>query len=277
MNQKVKNILGLVFAIVAVALGYAALHYVDFYGKSIQPSSFRSFSVTGDGKATAVPDIAEFSFQIIVEGNTDVASLQVKNTEAANKAITFIKSKGVENKDIQTQYYNIEPRYQTYDCQTKPIIMIAPDVRSSAGTSASAQVCPPSSIVGYTVTQSINVKMRDFKKIGDIMSGVVENGANQVGSLSFTIDDASKVQDEARAKAIAKAKAKAEAMASAGGFRMGRLLNIQEGGYTPYATYKSYDSSARTLGMTESAAPSPSIEPGSQDVTVNVTLQYEID
>ena len=268
MNENIKNILGGAMEIVVLAMGYSAVSYVSSYGKSIQPSSFRSFSVTGDGKATAITDIAEFSFTVITQGGKeDIASLQAKNTEAMNKAIAFIKSAGVEDKDIKTQYYNIDPRYQTYNCNPRPILYLSDETET-------AQPCPPASIVGYTITQSVEVKIRDFKKIGDIMGGVVANGANQIGALSFTIDDPSKVQDQARAKAIAKAKAKAEAIARAGGFGIGRLLNVQEGGYNPYLRYGSL--SADFGGAALKAAPAPTIEPGSQEINVSVTLQYEI-
>jgi len=272
MNQTIKNILGGAGAVAVLAFGYAAVSYVSSYGKSIQPSSFRSFSVTGDGKATAIPDVAEFSFQVITEGGKDLTSLQAKNTDAVNKTIAFIKSKGVEAKDITTQYYNVNPRYQTYDCRSTPIVYGAP---STGGTTATVQPCPPASIVGYTVTQSVDIKVRDFGKIGDIMGGVVTNGANQVGSLSFTIDDPEKVQGEARAEAITKAKAKAQAVAEAGGFKIGRLLGVQEGGYR-MPMYDNY-AGAEVMAAKSVAAPAPTIEPGSQEVSVSVTLQYEIE
>ena len=285
MDQKIRNIVGGAIAFAVLAGGYASLSYVNSYGKSIQPSSFRSFSVSGDGKATAIPDVAEFSFQVITEGGNDLTSLQAKNTDAANKIIAFVKSEGVVDKDIRTQYYNVNPRYQNYNCRDMPVIMYNQSSPSQGpgGTSMpvpsvspklSVQACPPPSIVGYTVTQSVDVKMRDFKKIGDIIGGVVTNGANQVGSLSFTIDDPSKVQDQARAEAITKAKAKAEGVAQAGGFSVGRLLSVQEGGgYNPYV-YESAMSAGKGGGAT---APAPVIQPGSQDVTVTVTLVYEIE
>jgi len=271
MNQNIKNVLGGVIAITVLAIGYAAISYVDSYGKAIQPSSFRSFSVTGDGKVVAVPDIAEFSFTVITEGGKDVSGLQTENTNKINKAIAFIKSKGVEDKDIKTSYYNVDPRYQTYQCRTTPSYI-------TSGSVPSVEACPPASIVGYTITQSVDVKIRDFTKIGDVMSGVVTNGANQVGSLSFTIDDQTKVQNEARAQAIVKAKEQAQSIAKAGGFRVGQLLGISEG-YNPYRSY-SYDMAASNGiggGMKAAIAPSPAIQAGSQEVSVTVTMQYEIE
>jgi hypothetical protein len=135
-------------------------------------------------------------------------------------------------------------------------------------------VCPPSDIVGYTITQSVTVKVRDFAKAGDILGGVVEKGANSVSGLQFIVDDPTEVQNKAREEAVAKAKAKAEAMADAGGFSIGRLLNIYESGAMPQPYY--YDSRMKTLGMGGAEASAPSFEPGSQDTNVTVTLQYEI-
>jgi len=277
MTQNIKNILGIAAALAVLALGYAALSYVNAYSKVIEPSSFRSFSVSGDGKATAIPDIATFSFQVITEGGTDVAALQAQNTAATNKVIAFVKAQGVADKDIQTEYYNVDPRYQTYNCVTSPI-MYSPVSGAVSGASSGAAVkpCPPASIAGYTVTQSVNVKMRDFTKIGDIMGGVVTNGANQVGSLSFTIDDPTQVSDQARAQAIAHAQAEAQAIAAAGNFKIGRLLTIQDGNPSPIYSYAA-NSAVDMKALAVPAAASPTIQAGSQEVDVTVTMQYEIE
>jgi len=282
MNASLKSLIVAVGCVSALALAYAAVSYTNSYGKSIQPSSFRSFSVTADGKSVSIPDVAAFSFDVITEGGKDLAGLQTKNTESMNKAIDFVKAQGVAAKDIKTSYYNVNPRYENYSCYDKPVDemtttsssgVVAPST-APGSSGRTVKTCPPPAIVGYTITQSVALKVRDFKKIGDIMSGVVNNGANQVGSLSFTTDDPTEVQDEARAEAIAKAKVKAEAMAKAGGFRIGRLLGITDGGYNPYPVYRGYD----TMGLSSEAkaAPAPAIEPGSQETSISVTLQYEI-
>ena len=275
MGSKTKTLLGLAIVVAVLAIGYAALSFVNSYGQSIQPSSFRSFSVSGDGKAVAIPDVAEFQFQVVTQGGTDLASLQTKNTDATNKAIAFVKSEGVADKDIKTEYYNVDPRYQTYSCGNVIVPQVYSGATSATGATA-VQPCPPASIVGYTVTQSVDVKMRDFTKVGDIMGGVVTNGANQVGQLSFTLDDPSSVQNQAEADAIAKAKAQAQVVAQAGGFTIGRLLNVQTGGSNPYPVYAP---AAESVGMSLSSAkalPTPAIQAGSQEVDMTVTLQYEI-
>ena len=256
MKENIKNYLGVAIIIAILVVAVSAWSYVRSYSKSIEPSSFRSFSVSGEGKVITVPDVAEFTFGVVTEGGTDIAGLQDENTGKTNQAIAFVKSNGVDAKDIKTQSYNLTPRYQRFSCPRAAL---------------EAEPCPPPEIVGYTITQSVLVKVRDFTTIGNILAGVVRSGANTVSQLNFTIDDPDQPQSEARAEAIAKANEKAKSIAKAAGFRLGRLLSISESGRTPPPIF------FREAALGVSAAPAaPTIEPGSQEVVVNVTLSYEI-
>ena len=259
MSESVKNYLGIAAAAILLIFAYAAISYVNSYSQSIEPSAFRSFTVSGEGKITAIPDVAQFTFSIITEGGKDIAKLQKENTEKGNKIIGFIKSQSVEDKDIKTQNYNLEPRYQYFNCY-QPM-----DGKSKS--------CPPPEIVGYTIRQTVSIKVRDFFKIGDILAGAIENGANSVSQLSFEIDDIDKIKNQAREEAIKKAKEKAENIAKAGNFRLGKLLSIEEEGFAPTPYYLK---NMELLPMDAGGLPSPTIEPGSQEVTVNIVLKYEI-
>ena len=259
MNTNIKNAVGIA-AVLALVLGaWEGSVYVRAYAQSIQPSSFRSFGVSAEGKAVGIPDVARFSFSVVTEGDKDIAKLQKENTDKVNKAIAFVKSSGVEEEDVKTEQYSLEPRYQYYSCPEK------------------GGACPPSSIVGYTVRQSVGVKVRDFEKTGDILSGVIAQGANTVSELQFKVDDPTALQDQARAEAIEKAQKRADMIAKAGGFTKGRLLSIDEGNYAPLYPYMS---EAKGLGMGGGGPdmmPSPTVQPGSQEVMVNVSLRYEIE
>lgn len=261
MNKYIKNGIGVAAVVLGVAIGWSALSYVDTYSKSVEPSSFRSFTVSAEGEEVATPDVAQFSFAVITEGGKDLSALQTENTNKVNKAVDFVKSNGVEAKDIKTSAYQVSPRYETSNCY---------------GIYSDGRVCPPPAIVGYTITSSVEVKARDFAKVGDIISGIVANGANSVSQLNFTIDDPTVVQGKARDKAIAKAMDQAESIARAAGFRTGRLLSIYEN--QNYSSYnRSLISSDMAKGAFESAvAPSPAIEPGSENVKVTVNMTYEI-
>lgn len=253
MDKKIKNYLGI--SIIAVLFIFIAVSaaYVYFYSKSVAPSSYRSFSVSGEGKVVIVPDIARFSFSVITEGGLGVADLQLTNTTKANKVLEFLAAQKIDKKDIKTEGYSLSPRYQYFDCKKNG-------------------VCPPAEIVGYSVSQTVSVKIRDFTKIGELLSGVVSNGANSVSDLTFTVDDLVAVQNEARQEAIKQAKEKAESIAKAGCFHIGKLLSVQEGGlYMPM-----YDTVGYGRGGGAESAAAPAIEPGSQEITVSMNLSFEI-
>lgn len=258
MNNLIKNLIGVVAIIATLVIAYASYEYVKVYGRSSEPTNYRSFYVQAEGSVVGTPDIAQFSFQVITEGGSDVAKIQQDNTEKMNKVLEYINSAGIDKKDIKTQQYSIQPRYTTARCDY------------SAGT-----VCPPPTISGYTVQQSAMVKIRDFSKISGLLSDVVKYGANSVSQLSFDIDDLTQLENEARSEAIQKAKDKAELIAKDGGFSVGRLLEINES-FSPQPYYAksmemavSYDSAAGVAA--------PSVEPGSQDVTIQVNMRYEIN
>jgi uncharacterized protein YggE len=258
MNERIKNYLHLAIIVGVVFVGVAAVSASFAYRASIRPDSYRSFSVNAEGKITAVPDIAFFTFGVLTEGGTEIAKLQQENTEKANKAIAFLKSLKIAEKDIKTENYNVSPRYEYPNCP--PIF----DRQS---------VCPPPRIAGYAISQNVSVKIRDFAVIGAALGGVVEQGANTVSGISFQIDDPIAFQNEAREEAIKRAKEKAKSIARAGGFRVGRLLTIDEGG----PIYPFFRAEALALDAKGGELPPlPTILPGSQEISVNVTLRYEI-
>lgn len=260
MNENKPKIqfLNIAASIALIAFAYASIQFVQSYDKTIEPSSFRSFNVSAEGSVITVPDVAEFSFSVISEGDNDLASLQKETTDKNNAIITFLESKNIDKKDIKTSSYNISPRYERCYAYQMP-----------------SGICPPPKIVGYTVSQNTYVKVRDFDIVGEALAGVVTNGANSVGQLQFKIDDESIAQAEAREKAIDKAQEKAEQIAKAAGFSVGRLLGINEGFSYQTQRYDTKVNYAMAEGMmTESSA--PTVSAGSQEVEITVTLTYEI-
>lgn len=249
---------GLFKAFLLLLFTIAVFWYVNAYSRSVVPE--RTFTVSGEGKAVAVPDIATLSIGVLTEGGKNLTDLQKQNTEKINRIISYLKEQGIDQKDIKTEYYNISPRYQSVPCpiysQTYPEII---------------RPCPSSQeITGYSISQTISVKVRNLSKAGDILAGAVDRGANTVYGPNFTIDDPIGFQNEAREEAIKQAREKAKSMAKAGKFRLGKLVSIQEG--------YSYPGPIAYSGIEVKTSPPASlvIEPGSQEVVINVTLTYEI-
>ena len=157
------------------------------YGQNI-------ISVSGKGDVYATADVATFSFSVMEEAPT-VADAQKKATEKNNNAIKTLKDNGVEEKDIQTTGYNVNPKYDY-----------------NSGRPCTAYGCPPSTpkLIGYEINQSVTVKVRDIAKAGDILTKIGATGVSNISGLSFTIDDEESLKAEARSKAIENAKEKAK-------------------------------------------------------------------
>ncbi|MGC9602363.1 MAG: SIMPL domain-containing protein [Minisyncoccia bacterium] len=244
-----------------------------------------TISVSGHGEDLAVPDIATFSFSVVSDEAT-VAGAQADATAVANAITAYLTGAGVDTKDIQTSGYSIEPQYtyQNAACPMSGQVPTAPtpDVvvnsggSSGSGTSSGAIVyCPPGkqTLTGYEVSQSTTVKVRDTSKAGDLLAGVGSKGATEVSGLTFTFDDPTAVQTEARNKAIADAKSKAEALAQQLGVTLVRVVSFSENAGGSYPQPVAYSMAAGSGG---NAATAPVISPGQNTTTDDVTITYEI-
>jgi len=222
-----------------------------YIGQEIETKN--TITVSDSGEIYAKPDLALITFSVKTEEKTVTGALS-KNTEKMNAVIDFVKSQGVEEKDLKTTSFNIYPRYEYQRVETE-IYPYPPGKRV---------------LVGYEVTQSLEVKIRDMKKNGDILQGATDAGANQVGDLQFTIDKEDELKKQAREQAIEKAKTKAKELAAQLGVKLIRIVNFSEGVSIP-----------RIYGLEESVAmgkggEAPQIETGENKITVTVTITYEI-
>lgn len=256
MKENTKNFLGISLSVGVLIFAFSAFMFAGSFAKSSDPA--RTFSVSAEGEVVAIPDIVEFNYSVITEGGEDLVALQEESSQKVNDINNYLRDQGINEEDIRTLSHNISPRYQSFPC---PMDRMEP--------------CPPREIVGYTINHSVQVKVRDLSTVGEILSGVVSAGANSTSGLNFSIDDVDEIRNEARDLAIEKAKNKAEAIADSAGFRLGKIVSINESISSPY--YPIYRDSIGVAEMDMATAPSaPSIEPGEQEIRVNVSISYEI-
>ncbi len=234
-----------------------AVNHIKAFRYIGKDTSFaNTISVSGEGEAIGIPDIATFSFGASA---TDLAvnKAQEKVTTTIDKALDFLSAQGIEDRDIKTTNYSIYPRYE----YTQSLCV--------QGN------CPPSgrrTLAGYEVTQTIGVKVRDTQKVGALLGGLGELGVSNVSGVSFSIDDEDVLIREARKEAIQDAREKAEALARDLGVRLGSVVSFSEGGGIPYyAKAESFDSA---MGNASPAA--PSVPAGESTITSYVNITYEI-
>jgi uncharacterized protein YggE len=223
-----------------------------YIGQEIEAKN--TITVSDKGEIYAKPDLALANFSVISEAK-QVAEAMSENTKKMNAVIDFIKGKGVEEKDLKTVRFNLYPRYEWLEKE------------------ACLPPCPQGKrvLVGYEVEQTLEVKIRDLSKIGEIIEGATEAGANQVGDLQFTIDKQDELKKQARELAIEKAKNKAKELASQLGVKLVRITNFTESSAVPIPYSYSLEKAAG-LGGEEI----PQIEKGENKIEVSVSITYEI-
>lgn len=242
MSKLQKTLLGWAGLAVAVVL-------VVFLGVltnqiSSTATTTNTVSFSGTGKVLAKPDVAIIDLSIVTEATTSKAA-QDSNSTKSTSVVDFLKGQNIDDKDIKTTGYNIYPQYDYTNGR--------------------------SVLRGYQVSETIEVKVRDLTKTDSVLAGVVTAGANQIGQLQLTIDDPEALKAQAREAAIKDAKAKADILKSELGIRLGHIVNFMEDNLgTPPIMY------ARSAVGMGGGGPAPEIATGQNEISVNVTITYQI-
>jgi uncharacterized protein YggE len=241
----------IIFSILAALIGILLVIGIIFgflilaHGVRNGLDGTNTITFSGEGKISTKPDTAFVDFSVVTQG-TKISDVQSANTEKMNKVTEFLKGYGIEDKDIKTTNYNLYPQYN-YENYRVP------------------------QIIGYQITQTLSIKIKNLEKVGEIMEKVVALGINQVNSLYFGVEDDEQLKEQARDLAIADAKEKAETLALQLGIRLGRLKGFSEtvSGY-PVPIYDA----AKAYGMGGGNA--PEIQTGESEIVIDVMLTYEM-
>jgi hypothetical protein len=232
----------MLIAILLTACGGTALAQTP---QAEENPPLRTISVTGNGKAYLVPDIAYVSIGVHTESK-DAAEAVANNNSQSQRVADALDSFNIDPKDIQTTNFSIYPR-QEYDREGKP------------------------QQITFVVDNTVYVTVRDLSQVGDILDAVVEAGANSISGIQFDVEDKTAALSEARQAAVADARTQAEELAQAAGVELGEVQSI--------STYNSYPVpmyDMRTAVMAESAAASVPVSPGQMILTVDVNAVYQI-
>lgn len=210
--------------------------------------ALRTITVRGQGDVQAVPDIATLGVEVTLEGaDLDAVSGEVR--ARMKKALDVLNSQGIAEKDIQTEAYRVQPRFE-YD---------------KAGNARRK---------GYGVTNRIAIKVRDLKKVGKILSAVLGTGVTSVDGPNFEFDHPQALQRQALVNAVNDAKAKAALLAQTAGAGLGALQTLNEGGIAMPPVPRPMMAMARLA-----AASAPAEEPiaaGEQKFSASITATFEL-
>jgi len=228
-------------------------------GNTPADSYANTITVSGEAEKMAVPDIARVTATIERDA-AELATAQEEVTTAMNAIIAGLEEKGIDEKDIATQNYSSNPKYE-YERNM-----------------CAYGYCPPSGeqkIVGYIVTHTIVITVRDLDQTGDIVAFLgIQKVSNMYGP-EFTIEDPEALQEDTRAEAIVDAKQEAKRLAKELGVRLGKLVSFSEGGYAPFYMEKSAMAGV-AYDTVESAPVAPELPTGEQKITASVSLTYRV-
>ena len=203
--------------------------------------------MSGEGQATAAPDLALLTLSVMREAKTARAALDANN-DAMAAVIAAMKSAGIKDRDLQTAGIQISPRYNYTN---------KPDGSQEA------------ELVAYQVTNTLSVRIRDIDKTGDILDKAVSLGVNQGGGIAFSNEDPSAAVTEARKKAVADAMAKAKTLADAAGVSIGRVLEITDQNIAP----PPMPINAKAFDAAGAAVP---VQAGENSYVVQITVTFEL-
>ena len=233
--------------------------------------------VNGTGKASAAPDVAVVSLGVEAMEDT-AAEARSSAASAMARVIRALRRAGVAEKDIQTHYFNISPRYQHVEFERCDSDGESEDSGESTDSteiargSSSGKTCYTvweNRLTGYSVSNQATVKVRNLDKAGELIDAVAEAAGDlvRINGVNFEIDDSQALEDAARANAVEDLMHKAEMLADLSGVKLGRLVHISEQG--AYSPPQPLYARAEAMAMDSFAGATP-IAGGELEVSVNL-------
>lgn len=206
----------------------------------------RLITVTGTAEITVAPDEVVLSLAVISR-DKDLAAAKVQNDNRVKKILAETHDAGVDPKNIQTSALRMSADY-------------------------SEEKVPR--FLAYEVTESIEITLKDLTKYESLMTKLLQDGVNQVNSVSFLVAEDRKYKDDARLKAIRAAREKATAMAAELGQTIGKPWEISENSANAnyfYAVQNSYANNSDNRAPEEST-----VAPGEVSIRASVNVSFQL-
>lgn len=225
-------------------LGFASLSNAQVRPERPRPPSI---SVNGEATIAAEPDQAQIDIGVTTQART-APDASRDNAERISRVLNEVKKILGKGDEVKTSGYALNPQYR-YPQGGRP------------------------EIVGYQANNTVRIKMAKLDDVGKVIDAAMQNGANTINRLAFTLKDEEAARLDALKLAAAKAKAKAETIAAALGLKIVKIIAVTEGEQSFQPVYRA--APMARADMAASAAPTP-IEQGTVDVRSTVALVAEV-
>lgn len=190
--------------------------------------SSRTVQVSGTALVNVTPDRVLIQLGVQSNGRTP-QQVEAANSVTIHRVIQALKKLGIQEKDIVTDWYVIEPVYENYD---------------------SLQ------IKGYRINNMVAVTLRDINLANDVIVAALGAGANRVINVEFYLSDLRKYRDQARELAMTAAGEKARDLAEAAGAEAGCVVSINENTWSYFNSgWYGREGNLWTQNVVQNAAP----------------------
>ncbi len=175
--------------------------------------------VGADGKFETAPDTALIQFNISAQadGAKDAYDQAAKQAEATRQVL---RANGIDPKSAEIGFFSVNPQYDWKN--------------------------PKHKVIGYQVTTSVSLKLKDFSKIGPVTQQLADASVSESQSLSYTLDSTDEAKSKAVADAYRRARASAQSLATASGRALGELS---------YASVDTFENNRVVVPMQRRATP----------------------
>ena len=229
----------------AAASTSGPLPQMDSFEDKSKPGTI---SVTGQGQASASPDVAilELGVETIAE---TVQEARAESAKATTKLIDALTELGVAEDDIGTRSVRIKPRMNR-ETQT---------------------------VTGYEVSNRLVVKIRDLEIVGAAIdeAAAAAGDSTRLRGIDFSVEDTSSMEKDARAAAVDDATDKAEQLAKRLGVTVGRVISVNESDFGGIPFPRA--AAEFGLAVAQSADTGTPVLAGDVEITVTVLAEFEIE
>ncbi|MGA2358202.1 MAG: SIMPL domain-containing protein [Terriglobales bacterium] len=207
--------------------------------------------VGADGKFETAPDTALIQFNISAQADSakDAYDQAAKQAEATRQVL---RANGIDPKSAEVGFFSVNPQYDWKN--------------------------PKHRVIGYQVTTSVSLKLKDFSKIGPVTQQLADAsvvGESQSLSLSYTLDSIDEAKSKAVADAYRRARASAQSLADASGRTLGELSYASVDTYENIRVVTPLPRRGMAMAMAkEGPTPTEEFSPQNVKVTAHVNAMF---
>jgi uncharacterized protein YggE len=215
-------------------------------------------TVTGQAEVRVAPD--EVVFTLGVESvDKDMLAAKKRTDDSVKQVLALARQNNVKAEDVQTSYISVQPKYNTDDLEYE------------------ARRSLKREFVGYQVSKTIAIILRDISRFDSLLSDVLKAGVTRLSNVEFRDSKIRAHRDQARAMAMRAAQEKANFMAREIGQAVGPAYSISEGVVIPYSAGNvSQNRIDNFVGGAAGSETESAIAPGSISVSAQVTVRFRL-